>query len=86
MSDETTKILLEIQKDMGKVLNGQDNLQDHIKSVSEKANRIREELNDHKESGDAHGIGSTVKTLKWVGSLIGGAIAAFETFMHVGHK
>ena len=84
MSDEITTILLGLKQDMGKVLQGQENLTAHINAVSDKANRIRDEISEHSRDSEAHGIGTALRTIKIVGSVAGGLLAAFEAFVHLG--
>ena len=63
----------------GKVLAGLDNNSEHTIAVSKKADQVRDELNDHKESANAHGIAASEKSGesmfgKWT-SIIGLAIS-----------
>lgn len=72
---------------LGKVLQGQENMAEHLSAVSHKADAIRESLNIHKDSTDAHGMISerrnSAATAIWVAiiiSVLGAAVNIFKAF------
>jgi len=77
----------DVSSKLGKLVEGQDNMADHITAVSHKADEIRESLNDHKDSADAHGMvaerRNSAATAIWVAiviSLLGAAVNIFKAF------
>lgn len=70
---------------MEKLMTAQEkNLTSYIGAVSANVKRMETELDEHKESPNAHGLGSSGKTASiiasWMGLLVAAAVGVFEFF------
>ena len=85
MDDKIFEAFQSIQKDIGKVLQGQDDLKSNIASVSMNGKETSKMLQAHVLDDEAHGI-KTVNRRKgsivaWAG-LSFGALAAIREWLH----
>ena len=60
-----------------------EGLEEHIKSVSENSKATQQKLDDHKESMDAHGLGSAKRGESGVLSWVALALAAVGTYLGI---
>lgn len=74
----------EVRGQLGTLIEGQKNMDSHIKAVSGKADHIREELDRHKDSDNAHGIAASGRSygnvVSWGG--LGLALASLWASLH----
>lgn len=90
MDTEAVRLLLEMQKDMGKVLESCDNNFKFTQAVSLKAESVRLSLDKHETDEGAHGAGGSAKAtdsfLKWLTLIIAIAAVAGDAYFHMkGH-
>ena len=85
--DRIYEALLEIKQDIGEVKGGLKASHEFIQAVSGKADKIRVELESHKQEDGAHGMDSARKTLATVGGVVIGAVALIEfAFKFLGRR
>ena len=87
-SHQIYSLLQDMQKDIGKVLQGQEDLKDHIDNVSARTREVRQDLSEHVNDSDAHGQKikdrHEARSLGWIGLIVGGITAAIEYLAHRG--
>ena len=88
MDHQIYSLLQDMQRDLGKVLQGQEDLKDHVASVATRTREVRQDLSEHINDSDAHGQKikdkHEAKTLGWVGLIVGGITATIEYFINKG--
>lgn len=70
----------DVRGSLSRLEEGQANTTKHLEAVSDKANMIRAELNTHKESHEAHGVGASGKKVSSIVSWLGFALAALSFY------
>lgn len=80
--DTIIKLIVEMKEDIGEVRAGVKNNTDFTAAVSKKADDIRVGLEAHKDSTDAHGLGSSTRTLGNMSAWIVAAVAAIDAALH----
>ena len=78
----------EIKLGVGRLEEGQKNLTEHIKAVSGKADSIRLDLTNHKDSSEAHGLGMVHKSetayVSWASVIISLISVLVVVFLRAG--
>lgn len=88
LDDDFRRFAMESREFQGKAMAWMQNHGEHLKAVSNKADDIRDELQDHAKDDNAHGLGGERRgrgaVVGAIGAILGAIVAAFTIMAKLG--
>lgn len=84
--DKMLDAVLSLKQDVGKTLQGIEDLKGYVGAVSANTKTLDKKLDDHIQDDQAHGIKTAVKVFGGIGGLGGFVMVLIEAWKFLTHK